>query len=104
MRYMLVEDQMKAEHKDFTIIDKDSNTLHHCVKEALHIHIKDPSLNSNIGKVRIPSKFNQFLKLYTKLEQLFSSIPPLKGTHHKMLSSPNLFKLQVLLSSHQFIS
>ena len=45
--------------KDFTIIDRDSNTLHHQVKEALHICIKDPSLNRNIGKVRIPLSIQQ---------------------------------------------
>ena len=48
----------KAELKDFTIIDRDSNTLHYQAKEALHVHIKDPSLNRNIGKVRISSVFN----------------------------------------------
>ena len=48
----------KAELKDFTIIDSDSNTLHPQAKEALHINIKDPSLNRNIGKVRIPSVSN----------------------------------------------
>ena len=53
----------KAELKDFTIIDRESNTLHHQVKEALHIHIKDPSLKRNIGKVRIPSVFNNLLNL-----------------------------------------
>ena len=44
----------KAELKDFTITDKDSNTLHHWTKQALQICIQDPSLNRNIGKVRIP--------------------------------------------------
>ena len=51
----------KAELKDFTIIDRDINTPHHQTKEALHICIKDPSLNRNIGKVRIPSVFNKVL-------------------------------------------
>ena len=48
----------KAELKDFTIIDRESNTLHHQAKEAFCIHIKDTSLNRNIGIVRIPSVFN----------------------------------------------
>ena len=52
----------KAEFKDFTIIDRESNTLHCQAKEALHICLKDPSLNRNIGKVRIPSVFNKLLK------------------------------------------
>ena len=52
----------KAELKDFTKIDRDSNTLHHQAKEALHICVKDPSLNKNIGKVRIPTIFNKLLK------------------------------------------
>ena len=34
----------KAELKDFTIIDRESNTLHCQANEALHICIKDPSL------------------------------------------------------------
>ena len=69
----------KAELKDFTITDGESNTLHHQAKEALHIHIKDPSLNRNIGKVRIPSVFNKLLKPSTRLELPHSSIPPPKG-------------------------
>ena len=51
----------KAELKDFTIIDRENNTLHHWEKKALHIGTKDPSLNRNIGKVRIPSVFNKLL-------------------------------------------
>ena len=69
----------KAELKDFTIIDRDSNTLHHQAKEELHIHIKDPSFNRNIGKVRIPSVFNKFLKPLTQLEHLYSSVPHQRG-------------------------
>ena len=68
----------KAELKDFTIIDRDSNTLHHQANEALHICIKDPSLNRNIGKVRILSVFNKHLKPPRQLELPLSSIPPSK--------------------------
>ena len=71
----------KTELKDFTIIDRESNTLHHQAKEALHIHIKDPSLNRNIGNVRIPSVFNKLLKPSRQLDLPHSSIPPpKKGT------------------------
>ena len=69
----------KAELKDFTIIDRDSNTLHQQAKEALHLCIKYPSLNRNIGKVRIPSVFNKLLKPSTQLGLSHSSIPPSKG-------------------------
>ena len=65
----------KAKLKDFTIIDRESNTLNDQAKEAFDINTKDPSLNRNIGKIRIPSVFNKLLKLHTKLEQLHSSIP-----------------------------
>ena len=53
------QNTQKQNLKDLTIIDRDSNTLHHQAKEALHIHIKDPSLNRNIGKVRFPPVFNK---------------------------------------------
>ena len=53
----------KVKLKDFKIIDRESNTLHHWAKEALHIFIKDPSLTRNTGKVRIPSVFNKLLNL-----------------------------------------
>ena len=49
----------KAELKDLTILDRDRNTLYPQGKEALHISIKDPSLNRNIGNVRTPSIFNK---------------------------------------------
>ena len=68
----------KAELKDFTI-DRASNTLHHQAKEALHICIKDPSLNRNIGKVRIPSVFHELLKAPRQLELPCSSIPHPRG-------------------------
>ena len=64
----------KAGLTDFTVIDRDSNTLHWQIKEALHISIKDPSLKRNTCKVRIPSVFNKFLKPHTQLEQWLSSI------------------------------
>ena len=69
----------KAELKDFTIIDRESNTLHHWAKEALHIRIKDPSLHRNIGKVWIPTVFNKLLKPPRQLELPHSSVPPPKG-------------------------
>ena len=70
----------KAELKDFTIIDRESNTLHHPAKEALHICIKYPSLNRNIGKVSISSVFNKLLKLPRQLELPHSSNPPTSFT------------------------
>ena len=65
--------------KDFTITDRDSNILHYWAKEALHICIKDLSLNRNTDKVRIPSVFNKLLKPHTQVEQPHSSILPSKG-------------------------
>ena len=58
----------KVELQDFTIIDRESNTLHHQAKEAFYICIKDPSLNRNSGKVRIPPIFNKLLKPPRQLE------------------------------------
>ena len=63
----------KAELKDFTTIDRDSNTLHHWAKEALHIH------HRIIGKVRIPSVFNKLLKPPKQLELPHSSISHPRG-------------------------
>ena len=66
-------------NKDFTLIDRDSNTLHHQAKETLHICIKDPSLNRNIAKVRIPSVFNKLLKPPRQLKLPHSSMPHPRG-------------------------
>ena len=93
----------KAELHDFTIIYRDSNTLHHQAKEALHICIKDPSLNRNIGKVRIPSVFNKLLKHYTQLELPHSFIPHLRGapsslglsTQKKTINASHLLDLHL---------
>ena len=68
-----------AELQDFTIIDRDSNTLLCQAKEALHICIKDASLNRNIGKVRIPSVFKKHLEPPTQLELPHCSIPHPRG-------------------------
>ena len=77
--YHIFTKHPKPELKDFTIIDRESNTLHHWAKEALHIHIKDPSLNRNIDKVTIHSVFNKLLKPPRQLELPHSSIPLPKG-------------------------
>ena len=69
----------ETELKDFTIIDRESSTLHHQAKEALHVHIKDPSHNRNIDKVRIPSAFNKLFKPPRQLELSHSAIPYLRG-------------------------
>ena len=91
----------KAELKDFTLIDRDSNTLHCQAKEALHIHIKDSSLNRNIGKVRIPSVFNKLLKPSSQLELQHSSIPPPKGAPSSFgLSTQKTINTSHLLDLH----
>ena len=84
---------------DFTIIDRESNTLHHKAKEAIHICIKDPSLNRNIGKVRIPSVFNKLLKPPRQLELPHSSIPPPKGGNLLYL----VFQHKRQLTLHTFL-
>ena len=68
----------KAELKRF-YNNRESNTLHCQAKEALHNRIKDPLLNRNTGKVRIPSVFNKLLKPSRQLELPHSSIPPPNG-------------------------
>ena len=78
-KYLISTQHPKAKLKDFTIIDRDSNTLHCQAREALHIHIKGPSLNRNIGKVRISSVFNKLLKHPRQLKLPHSSISPPKG-------------------------
>ena len=65
---------LKAQLRDFTVIDRARNTLHHQAKEAPHFHTNNPSLNKNIGKVRISSVFNKLLKPHTQIEQPHSSI------------------------------
>ena len=88
----------KAELKDFTIIDRESNTIHHQAKEALHICIKDPSLNRNTGKVRIPSVFNKLLKPPRQLELPHCSIPHPRG--HLLLL---VFQHKRQLTLHTFL-
>ena len=68
----------------------------HPKAEALHIHIKDPSLNRNIGKVRIPLVFNKLLKPSRQLELPHSSIPPTKGAP----SSIGLLTQKTINTSH----
>ena len=48
-----------AELIDLTVIEGENNTLYHQVKEAVYIHIKDPSLSRTIGKVKIPPVFKK---------------------------------------------
>ena len=69
----------KAELKDFTIIDRESNTLHCQANGALHICVADPSLNRNTGKFRIPSVFNKLPQPSRQLDLPHSSIPLPRG-------------------------
>ena len=92
---------LKSELKDFTIIDRDSNTLQHWGKEALHICIKDLLLNRNIGKVRIPSAFNELLKSPRQLELPYSSMPPPKGAPSLLgLSTQKIINTSHFLDLH----
>ena len=100
----------KAELKDFTIIDRESNTLQHSAKKALHIHIKDPSLNRNIGKVRIPSVFNKLLKAPRQLELPHSSIPHPRGapsllglSTQKTINTSHLLDLHLQYKCHPYV-
>ena len=100
----------KAELKDFTIIDRDSNTLYHQAKEALHIGIKDPSLNGNIGRVRIPSVFNKLLKPSRLVELPHSSIPLPKGepsslglSTQKTINTSHLLDLHLQKKCHPYV-
>ena len=68
-------------------------------KRSTHICIKDPSLNRNIGKVRIPSVFNKLLKPPRQLELPHSSIPPRRAPSLLGLST-----LKTISTSHFFIS
>ena len=70
----------KAELKDFTVIDRENNTLYHQAKEALHIWIKDPSLNRNTGKVRTAPVFNKLPSPQTQLQSY--SAPSLHPREH----------------------
>ena len=86
----------KAELKYFTIVDRGSNTLHCQALEALHIYIKDPSLNRNLGKVRMPSVFKKLLKPPRQLELPHSSIPHPRG----IASSLGLSTQKTINTSH----
>ena len=95
----------KTELKDFTIIDRHSNTLHHQAKEVLHICIKDPPLNRNIGKVRIPSIFNKLLKPLRQVKPPHSSIHHPRGHllhlvfQHKRQLTLHTFLISIYMSS-----
>ena len=88
----------KAELQDFIIID---NTLCTWAKEALHIHIKDPSHNSNIDNVKIPSVFYKLLNPPRQLELPHNSIPPPKGATSSLgISTQKAVNTSHLLDLH----
>ena len=94
------QNTLKAELKDFTIIDRGRDTLHNWAKEALYIHIKDPSLNRNTGKVRIPSVFNKLLKPPTQLELPHNLSPDPRGAPSLLgLSTQKTIIIHALLIS-----
>ena len=87
----------KAELKNFTIIDREGNTLYCWAKEAVHIGIKDLSLNRNFCKVRIISVFNKLLKPSRQLELPHSYIP-----HPRVAPSSLGLSAQRQLTLHTF--
>ena len=79
----------------------ENNTQHSQAKETFHICIKDPSLNRNIGKVKIPSVFNKLPKPYKQLEQPHSFILPPKGAPSLLgLSTQKAINTSHLLDLH----
>ena len=61
---------------------------------------KDPSLNRNIGKLRIPSVFNKLLKPHTQLELPNSYIPPGRASSSLGLSTQKTINTSHLLDPH----
>ena len=87
----------KAELKDFTIIERDSNTLHSQAKGALHIHIKAHHSTETLSK----SEYLQYSKNFWILTQLEHS--------HSLSSHPRghlphlVFQHKIQLTLHTFL-
>ena len=46
----------------FTIVHREAQRTSRNIKEAMHIQVNDPSLNSNLGKYQIPHLWDQTLQ------------------------------------------
>ena len=56
--------------EDFKIIDTDPGQISREAREAIHIRMKDPPLNRNIGKMFVPNSFNKLLGVKPKHQRV----------------------------------
>ena len=76
---------------DFTTVHRKSQAVTRSIKEAMYIHVNDPSLNRNLGKYQAPHICNQVL-------QDTSALPP------PYMGHPTPFSLTIVGSgTHIFL-
>ena len=88
----------KGELKDFIIIDRESNTLHHQAKEALHIHIKDHHSAETLAKSESLQYSTNFSSLPDN-QNLHIVLSPTQGEHLLHL----VFQNKRQLALHTFL-
>ena len=70
--------------EQFNIIHKEVNSLSRTIKEAMFIHVQDPTLNRNLGKYQLPHIWDHLLQASPTLQLKPSSLP-----HHTLLNTPS---------------
>ena len=91
----------KVELKDFTIIDRESNTPHHQVKEALHICIKDPSTQQKHWKIHNPFSIQQTSQTSQTTRTSTKFYPPPQGVPSSLgLSTQKTIDTSYLFDLH----
>ena len=53
---------------NFTVVDREEQTLSRLIKETMFIRVNNPSLNKNIGKYHLPHIWDEVLVNNTELK------------------------------------
>ena len=61
--------------EQFNIVHKEVNNQSRTIKEAMFIHVQDPTLNRNLGKYQLPHIWDQLLMVSPTLQCKPSSLP-----------------------------
>ena len=89
--------------EQFNIVHKEVNSHLRTIKEAMFIHVQDPTLNRNLGKYQLPHIWDHLLLASPTLQCKPSSFPTKFSPPNPLLVSPTLLPLSLLVGVHMFM-
>ena len=79
----------QVDPEQFNIVHKEVNSHSRTIKEAMFIHVQDPTLNRNLGEYQLPHIWDHFLLASPTLQHKPSSLPTTPTPPNPLLVPPH---------------